>query len=398
MGTVIAKMLNRYYLGDNNEFEVPDRTSRFRFRYLIKNVKKDFQKYHVYSLQKANQGGRFLKKLLPLDPVKHPQKTFYSPSGNFSRCIVIFGRIDPDPNGRDRLPVCALVKEEGKNDKKVQATLPGAMVHLNAAMSILMKENIKPLEKWKVFVGLLGFLILFISIHFVIARIFSRWSAGLSQWYPNIFLFIAVVLILLILDYLLKLPGNRSVEIPIFTFYMFPVKFLPLLMIIERLYRYMFLRFFFSRRYRKFMKTFRKSLVQCVVEGNPMLRFKSVVDLFKTIMIYLAFYDLARWRSIPNRKKLKLVNIRRTSIEKLRGLIKDLDLKVNSLFVENNLDKPGEGFYHLLLKARNDFRHQGSSALNKREWDRRFDESFPILLSFMECLKEELCNQIERGL
>ena len=31
---------------------------------------------------------------------------------DISRSIVIFGRMDPDPNGRDRLPVCAEIKEE----------------------------------------------------------------------------------------------------------------------------------------------------------------------------------------------------------------------------------------------------------------------------------------------
>jgi hypothetical protein len=248
MGTVIAKMLNRYYLGDTNQLEVPDQTSRFRFRYLIQNIKEDFQKYHV--LASGGQGvkreaekirsceDKKLRKF-PVFPSSSssssshlhsfgpPAKTFNSPSGSFSKCIVIFGRIDPDPDGRDRFPVCAFIKED---NIEREATLPGVMIHINAAQSILLKENIRPMGKWQVLVYLILLLLLIlIPIHIFIEELLARWKPGMSHWYAEIFLFFAFGFFVIFLDGLLRKQGNSNLEIPMFTFYMFVIKFYPVL-------------------------------------------------------------------------------------------------------------------------------------------------------------------------
>ena len=245
MGTVIAKLVNRYYLGNTSELKIDDRVSRFRFRYLIKNIKEDYMKYNVLSLQKAKEcffasGGQgALLKNRPLDP----HKTFYSPSDkrnlNFSKSIVIFGRMDPDPDGRDRFPVCAVIKEDGKDTR---ATLPGVMIHLNAAMSILLKENIKRMGKGKVLVYLFVLLVVLILFHIVFEGLFSKSKSKWSQWYPEIFLFCAIVPVIILLDYLIKEPGSGNLEIPMFAFYMFALKFYPAIGIIDWLYRHFLLR------------------------------------------------------------------------------------------------------------------------------------------------------------
>lgn len=381
-GTMVAKMLSKYYLEDSKQFEVPHRISRFRFRYLIKDVNKDFKKYRVHSLSQVTD---WLAK----------------PGGktDLSKSMFIFARIDPDPEGRDRLPVCAEIKEKDKNNqmKYVPATLPGALVHLNAAMSILMKENIGKMENGWILTIFFVLLILLILVYNAVDWAFSRWMSGLGQWRPTIFLFIVIVLSLFVIEYLLKLFHNQSVEIPMFTFYMFAVKFVPILVMFDWIYRHILLMSLFRCRYRKLMKTFKMPLVQCVMDDDPMLRIKRVVDLFETMMAHLAFYDLARWRGIPDRKKIKLRNIRSTSIENHRDLIKDINLKVNSLFKANHLDNAEEGPYNLLLQARNDFCRPNSSALNKWQWEQKFNEIFPVLLSFLESLKEELEKKIKTG-
>ncbi len=233
MGTVIAKMVKKYYLGDRSKFEIPDRVARFRFRFLIQNIKEDYQKYNVFSLQRAfgDQGGRFLKKLPPLDP---PAKTFSSPSGDFSKCIVIFGRMDPDPGGRDRFPVCASIK---RGNIERLATLPGVLIHINAAQSILLGEDIRPMGIWKVLGYFIVLLVVLIPFHIVIEAVVARWKPGWSHWYPEIFLFFATVLVIVILDYLLKEPGNYNLEIPMFTFYMFAIKFYPAIGVFDWFYR-----------------------------------------------------------------------------------------------------------------------------------------------------------------
>ena len=212
MGTVIAKMLNRYYLGDNNELDIPDQTSRFRFRYLIQNIKEDFQKYHVLA----------------------SAKTFNCPSGGYSKCIVVFGRVDPDPNGRDRFPVCAIIKED---NIEREATLPGVMIHINAAQSILLKEKISPMGKWQVLVYLILLLLVLIPIHIFIEDLVVRWKPGMSHWYAEIFLFFAFGFFIIFLDGLLRKPGNSNLEIPMFTFYMFVLKFYPVLGVCKWVYK-----------------------------------------------------------------------------------------------------------------------------------------------------------------
>jgi hypothetical protein len=240
MGTIIAKRVKKYYLGDNSTFEVPDRVSRFRFRYLIQNIKEDFEDYNVFSLQFASggpaarapyYGGRFLKKLPPLAP---PAKTFYSPLGKLSKCIVIFGRVDPDPDGRDRFPVCATIK---KDNIEREATLPGVMIHINAAQSILLGENIRGMGTWKVLGYLIILLLVLVLLHIVIEAVVARWKPGWSHWYAEIFLFFAFGFFIIFLDGLLREPGNYNLEISMFTFYMFVLKFYPALGVYEWVYR-----------------------------------------------------------------------------------------------------------------------------------------------------------------
>lgn len=385
-GTMAAKMLNRYYLEDSKQFEVPQRTSRFRYRYLIKDVKEDFKKYRVYSFGQVND---WLAK----------------PGGkiDLSKSMVIFARIDPDPGGRDLLPVCAEIKEKDRNNrmKYVPATLPGALVHINAAMSILMKEHIGKMGNgWILAIFFLLSVVLILvynAVDWAFSRWISRWIPWPGQWHTKIFLFITIVLSLLVMEYLLKLFHNQSVEIPMYTFYMSAVNFVPVLVGVDLVYRHILLIGLFRCRYRKLMKTFKLPLVQCVVNNNPMLRVKRVVDLFETIMAHLAFYELAEWRTFPGRKKIKLKNIRKTSIENHRDLIKDIDLKVNSLFKANSLDTAEESPYNLLLKTRNDFSGPNSSALNKWQWEQTFNKIFPVLLSFLGSLKEELEKKIKTG-
>lgn len=372
MGTVVAKMLNRYYLEDNKPLEVPDGISRLRFRYLIENVKKDYRKYHVYSPEQARNW------------LENPGSKI-----DISKSIVIFGRMDPSPNGRDRVPVCAGPKE--------QATLPGVMVHLNAAMSILVKENIREMSNGEILTVLFLLLVLLIPVHNMTGRIFSRWFPGLDQWHPEIYPLIVFILLFFVAKHLVNIVGHHNLEIPMFTFYMFIIYFVPALVILDWIYRHVLLRGLFRYRCRRFMKTFRKSLIRCVEEDNPLLRFKMVVDLFQNIMVHLALYDLARWRNIPGKKKLNADSIKRTSVTKLRSLIIHLDLNAHALFKSNFLDNREGGAYRLLLKARNDFRHQSSSALKRWEWDQMFDKTFPALLFFMESLKEELCKKIVPG-
>jgi hypothetical protein len=372
MGTVVAKMLHRHYLGDNKTLDVPDGISRLRFRYLIQNVKEDYRKYRVYSPEQVK------------DWLENSESKI-----DISKSIVIFGRMDPTPNGRDRVPVCAGTKE--------QATLPGVMVHLNAAMSILLKENIRKMAGGEILIIFFLLLIFLIPVHIMTGRLFSRCFPGLDQWHPGIFLFIIFVPLIFFAKYLVNILAYHNLEIPMFTFYMFILYFVPALVIVDWFYRHAVLRGLFRYRCRRFMKTFKKSLVRCAVEDNPLLRFKMVVDLFQNIMVHLALYDLARWRHIPGKKKLNAGSIKRTSVTKLRNLIKHLDLSANALFKSNRLDNPEGGAYHILLKARNDFRHRSSSTLKSWQWDRMFDKTFPNLLSFMESLKEELCKKIVRG-
>ena len=222
MGAVIAKLVNRYYLGNTNELKIDDRVFRFRYRYLVKNIKEDYKRYNVFSLQKANK--RFSKPGSQL---------------NLSKSIVIFGRMAPDPNGRDRFPVCVVIKE---NDKDVQVTLPGVMIHLNAAMSILMKENIKKMGKGKALVYLFVLLAVLILFHMVFEGLFSKSKSKWSQWYPEIFLFCAILPVIIFLDYLLKEPGSENLEIPMFTFYMFALKFYPAIGVLDWLYRHFLLK------------------------------------------------------------------------------------------------------------------------------------------------------------
>jgi hypothetical protein len=266
MGTLIAKMVKKYYLGDSSTFEVPDRVSRFRFRYLIQNIKEDFQTYNVHSLQFAS-GGQGLLLLIPCEtlffrqtfemtptkerhlsdrewvgvadpflkkPSLDPAKTFNSPSGDFSKCIVIFGRVDPDPGGRDRFPVCAIIK---KDNIEREATLPGVMIHINAAQSILLGEDIRGMATWQVLVYLIILLLVLILLHIVVEAGVDRWKPGWSHWYAEIFLFFAFGFFVIFLDNILKEPGNYSLEIPMFTFYMFVVKFYPALGVYEWVYR-----------------------------------------------------------------------------------------------------------------------------------------------------------------
>jgi hypothetical protein len=268
MGTIIAEMVKKYYLGDSSKFEVPDRVSRFRFRYLIKNIKEDFKTYNVRSLQNASGGQGlfllipsetlffrqtfemkplvngiwltvnrlgsptpFLKKLPPLAP---PAKTFYCPSGDFSKCIVIFGRMDPDPGGRDRFPVCASIKED---NIEREATLPGVMIHINAAQSILLGEDIREMGMWKVMGYLIVLLLVLISFHIALGAVVARWKPGWSHWYAEIFLFFAFGFFIIFLDGLLREPGNYNLEIPVFTFYLFVLKFYPVLGSCKWIYR-----------------------------------------------------------------------------------------------------------------------------------------------------------------
>ena len=230
MGTIIAKMVKKYYLGDSSTFEVPERVSRFRFRYLIQNIKEDFETYNIFSLQFASGGqGLFLKK-----PSLDPAKTFISPSGDFSKCIVIFGRVDPDPGGRDRFPVCAIIKRDSIEQ---EATLPGVMIHINAAQSILLGEDIRGMAVWQVLVYLVILLLVLVLLHIGVEAGVDRWKPGWSHWYGEVFLFFAFGFFIIFLDGLLKKPGNYNLEIPMFTFYMFVVKFYPVLGVYEWVYR-----------------------------------------------------------------------------------------------------------------------------------------------------------------
>ncbi len=217
MGMVIAKMVKKYYLGDNSTFEVPDRVSRLRFRYLIQNIKEDYEKYNIFSLQRA-------KELLA------------KPGGtlDISRNIVIFGRADPNPDGRDRFPICASVK---KGNLERGATLPGVLIHINAAQSILLGENIHGIGAWKLLVYLIILLAVLIPLHIFIEAVVAKWKSGMSHWYSEIFLFFAFVFLIIFLDNLLKEPGSHNLEVPMFTFYMFVLKFYPVLGVYNWIYR-----------------------------------------------------------------------------------------------------------------------------------------------------------------
>lgn len=222
MGTIIAKMVKKYYLADNSTFEIPDRVSRFRIRYLIQNIKEDFETYNVFSLQKARER------------LEKPGGTF-----DISRSIVIFGRVDPDPDGRDRFLVCASIK---KVNIEREVSLPGVLIHINAAQSILLVENIRGMGPWKVLVYLIVLLVVLILLHIVIEAVVARWKPGMTHWYAEIFLFFAIGFFVIFLDNLLEEPGNYSLEIPMFTFYMFVVKFYPVLGVYKWIYRRVVLR------------------------------------------------------------------------------------------------------------------------------------------------------------
>ena len=184
---------------------------------MIRDIKADYRRYNVFSMREV---------------VKELER----PGGwDISKSIFIFGRMDPDPGGRDRFPVCAVVKE-GNIER--EATLPGVMIHINAAQSILLKEDIRPMGMWVVLVYLIVLLAVLILLHIYTESFFSELKSRWSHWYPEIFLFCATVLVIIVLDNILKKPGSRDLAIPMFTFYMFAINFYPAIGIFDWFHRY----------------------------------------------------------------------------------------------------------------------------------------------------------------
>jgi hypothetical protein len=222
MGVVIAGMVNRHFLGNRDSLNVTGRASRFRYRYLIRDIKEDYRKYNVFPMRSAKR--KFEEIGMGAD---------------FSGSIVIFGRMDPDPGGRDRFPVCASF---GKGNKGVPVSLPGVMIHVNVAQSILLGESIAEMGMWSVLGYLVVLLLLLILLHVILEALVKRWKSGWSHWYAEIFLFFAFGFFIIFLDNLLREPGNHNLEIPMFTFYMFVVKFYPVLGACKWIYRRVVLR------------------------------------------------------------------------------------------------------------------------------------------------------------
>jgi hypothetical protein len=174
---------------------------------LIRDIKEDYRKYNVFSMRSAKR--KFGEIGMGAD---------------FPGSIVIFGMMDPDPGGRDRFPGCASI---GKRNKWVPVSLPGVMIHVNVAQSILLGESIAEMGMWGVLGYLVVLLLMLILLHVILEALVKRWKPGLNHWYGEVFLFFAVGSFILFLDHLLREPGNVGLEVPMFTFYMFVLKFFP---------------------------------------------------------------------------------------------------------------------------------------------------------------------------
>ncbi|MCP5104841.1 MAG: hypothetical protein GY950_15755, partial [bacterium] len=147
--------------------------------------------------------------------------------------IVLFGRMDPDPGGRDRLPVCASMGGEPVTDGNYSVSLPGVMIHLNAALSILFGERIEVMGHWVVLGYLVGLVFFLVIVHVVLDYVVKRWRPGWSHWYGEIFLFFAVGLLVWYLDHKLRGVWGDELEVPMFTFYMMVLYFYPALGVFE---------------------------------------------------------------------------------------------------------------------------------------------------------------------
>lgn len=205
MAVVLARMIEKHFLGGSGAVEMPETVSRFKYRYLIGDIKADYGQYSVFSMERAErkiEAGDWKKGL--------------------DNSIVLIGRMDPDPDGRDRSPVCASVGGHSSFE-----TLPGVMIHLNAAMSVLFEERISVMGNWAVLGYLVGFVIVLIVLHVVLDYVVKRFKPSLSHWYGEIFLFFAVGLLVWYLDRKLRGVWGDELEVPMFTFYMMVLYFYP---------------------------------------------------------------------------------------------------------------------------------------------------------------------------